>query len=672
MAVPKIFWDEHPRIVARQLERLETAQLLALLAVELSPKEIKYRLGYEKIIIRPEITRQTREECAQALAGFDKKSISVELLEAIGKVKEADLSQREKQSVEQQLQIVLFQQSQKTLAKQKASFVPFLTNKNPTSCRTAFAALIVGGHQKFAWQVAQKSATNRQHFLEAIPLLTTATTDWKPLIGYIISSLAKEQPVAVRQAAIRAVAFLPSTSDAYFKQIAPFITLPKFRDAAVGTLTKIPDKFRSVKASRQIVNTLIGIAEKTPAAKRTAPNFLNAMALADQLLRKLPLAESRPLTARFRKIVVRVIRINTIHDEMKYDVPFFVAEAGEKIQIVLHNDDIMQHNLVIVNSGKLKEVAMQAAVMSSAKDKNGFQYVPKSKDILQATRMVPSHKQIILTFTVPKKSGEYPYVCTFPNHWPKMYGVMHVVDSLEKWAANPTYPRDPITGISYKDAREEHKWVMNEFPKAELTKELAANRDLKNGQRIFITATCSTCHQIGDVGKAVGPDLTTIWQRHKTNTDILHEIIDPSHKINPKFVQYMVLDINGKQSIGVLVKNDDDVIVLRENNGKLITIKQDDVDGKKRMETSMMPKGLLNKYTKKEIYDLIAYINSTDKKKNTAVSKPVSQKITPPKTAVAKPATKSPAISWSEISPLLLILLIVILLLRAKPLQKPL
>jgi len=50
-----------------------------------------------------------------------------------------------------------------------------------------------------------------------------------------------------------------------------------------------------------------------------------------------------------------------------------------------------------------------------------------------------------LGFSAPSTPGEYIFVCTFPGHWVRMYGVMLVVESLEAFDAKPTVPIDPMT-----------------------------------------------------------------------------------------------------------------------------------------------------------------------------------------------------------------------------------
>ena len=50
-----------------------------------------------------------------------------------------------------------------------------------------------------------------------------------------------------------------------------------------------------------------------------------------------------------------------------------------------------------------------------------------------------------IKFTAPAKPGDYNFVCTFPGHWVRMYGVMLVVPSLDAFEAKPSVPNDPMT-----------------------------------------------------------------------------------------------------------------------------------------------------------------------------------------------------------------------------------
>ena len=87
------------------------------------------------------------------------------------------------------------------------------------------------------------------------------------------------------------------------------------------------------------------------------------------------------------------MRINTVHEEMRYDTPYFAVEAGRPVQLVLRNEDLMGHNLVVCQPGALRDVAFAAATMSPQPDADGRTYVPKSPQVLFATRLVEPHRQ---------------------------------------------------------------------------------------------------------------------------------------------------------------------------------------------------------------------------------------------------------------------------------------
>ncbi len=143
-------------------------------------------------------------------------------------------------------------------------------------------------------------------------------------------------------------------------------------------------------------------------------------------------------------VFVRVVRVRTVHEEMRYDVPFVVVEAGRPLQLILQNEDLMPHNLVITRPGKLRETAELGGQQGSAPGFRGLPYVPDSSDFLAATGMVEAGKSERLTFDAPAEPGEYPNVCTFPKHWMRMYGVLLVVPDLDAWQRNPVLPKDPL------------------------------------------------------------------------------------------------------------------------------------------------------------------------------------------------------------------------------------
>jgi azurin len=131
---------------------------------------------------------------------------------------------------------------------------------------------------------------------------------------------------------------------------------------------------------------------------------------------------------------VRVFVIKTVREQMRYDTPRIVVEAGKPIEIIFENTDMMPHNIVITQPGAREEVGMEAQTMKAEPDKNGKMFVPpKNKKILASTKLVEPGQKEIVKLTVPSKPGNYDYVCTYPEHWQKMFGEMIVVRDMEAY-----------------------------------------------------------------------------------------------------------------------------------------------------------------------------------------------------------------------------------------------
>jgi putative membrane-bound dehydrogenase-like protein len=123
------------------------------------------------------------------------------------------------------------------------------------------------------------------------------------------------------------------------------------------------------------------------------------------------------------------IEIKTIVNEMKYDVSSFEVEAGQALEIRFKNIDFMQHNLLIIKQGSLKEVGAAADELASKPNAAEMNYIPKMDQVLYSTQLVNPDSEVVLRFIAPKVAGDYPFVCTFPGHWRIMNGVMKVTHS---------------------------------------------------------------------------------------------------------------------------------------------------------------------------------------------------------------------------------------------------
>ena len=118
------------------------------------------------------------------------------------------------------------------------------------------------------------------------------------------------------------------------------------------------------------------------------------------------------------------LRVNTVVEQLRYDVTKLETTAGKKTKIIFANPDALPHNLVVVNPGTATDVGNAAIALGA----DGFakQFIPDSKDILAYTDMIDGGVEVELEFTAPEKPGDYEYVCTFPGHAFVMRGVLTV------------------------------------------------------------------------------------------------------------------------------------------------------------------------------------------------------------------------------------------------------
>lgn len=141
---------------------------------------------------------------------------------------------------------------------------------------------------------------------------------------------------------------------------------------------------------------------------------------------------------------------------------------------------------------------------------------------------------------------------------------------------------------------------------------LAMTGDQRRGREIFYAAQssqCVQCHRLQGGGKSVGPDLDAIASK-RNREQLLNSIVSPSKEIEPKFRSHAVLTEDGTIVTGLKVAESDDVVVIRQPNGKDQTISQDDVVSSKVQSQSLMPTGLAAQMTAQELADLLAFLES--------------------------------------------------------------
>jgi putative heme-binding domain-containing protein len=142
--------------------------------------------------------------------------------------------------------------------------------------------------------------------------------------------------------------------------------------------------------------------------------------------------------------------------------------------------------------------------------------------------------------------------------------------------------------------------------------EAKGGRNFANGKQMFTVGTCIACHKFGGQGNEFGPDLTKLDPKvFKSAVDVTEHILDPAKRIEDKYAMYRILLQNDKVITAMIVEEKDGIVKVIENplaSTKPLELKMTDIAERTKLTTSIMPKGLLDKMTREEILDLLAYV----------------------------------------------------------------
>ena len=421
-------------------------------------------------------------------------------------------------------------------------------------------------------------------------------------------------PVAtIRRAAMDALTTVRGQETKTFQTLAKFVKGDADRFAAIRSIQRIPRQFWPKEEAPALSDAVLASIKKIPTAERTSPSALDALEFADALAALLPEGDAKKIRAELGELGVRVIRINTLPERMSYDKEILVVKAGRPVEFIFENTDLMPHNFVITSPGSMEEIGKIAESQATSPAFAAQQFVPKSPKVLLGSNLLQPRDVQKLSFMAPKQPGVYPFVCTYPGHWMRMHGALYVVEDLDAYRANaeayllknPLEIKDPLL----KDSRPRTEWKFEDLAPAVVEMK---GRSFNHGKQMFAVGTCIACHKMEGVGVEFGPDLTKFDPKWKP-LDILKEIVEPSARINEKFQTWIVETTSGKKITGLILEETGDTIKMIENplaKAEPIVIKKADIETRKKSDISTMPKGLVDKMSKDEILDLIAYIYS--------------------------------------------------------------
>ncbi len=174
--------------------------------------------------------------------------------------------------------------------------------------------------------------------------------------------------------------------------------------------------------------------------------------------------------------------------------------------------------------------------------------------------------------------------------------------------AKPPEPIDPLAALEPRPVVK--KWTVDEL--VPLADAKLSHRDYGRGRELFATAVCFRCHRVRGEGGTIGPDLTGAGRRFN-NRNLLEAMVEPDKVISDQYQKMMFLLDDGRVVEGRVINlsnNSMHVLTDMFDPAKLTVIERDQVEESMPAKTSMMPAGLLDRFTEDEILDLLAFLKS--------------------------------------------------------------
>jgi putative heme-binding domain-containing protein len=156
-----------------------------------------------------------------------------------------------------------------------------------------------------------------------------------------------------------------------------------------------------------------------------------------------------------------------------------------------------------------------------------------------------------------------------------------------------------------KFATPKRKEVLDKYRPA-----LKMTGDARRGRDVFQKATCIACHKIGNLGVAVGPDISDTHT--KTPEALLVDILDPNAAIDANFINYVVTLKNGTTKTGLIASETASSLTLRRGDNQTeVVLRQDiETDGVLSTGTSLMPEDLEKNMSVQDMADLLEFLRS--------------------------------------------------------------
>ncbi len=156
---------------------------------------------------------------------------------------------------------------------------------------------------------------------------------------------------------------------------------------------------------------------------------------------------------------------------------------------------------------------------------------------------------------------------------------------------------------------------------AAIVADVATQGDAARGEAVYRRRNlqCVRCHAIGGAGGNIGPDLISVGASAQVDY-LLESIVNPAKKVKENFHSKLIETEEGELILGIPVRETAKELLLRDADGKEHTIAIDDIAGRTDGR-SLMPDGLVDSLTRRELVDLVRFMSELGKSGDYALAK---------------------------------------------------
>ncbi len=130
---------------------------------------------------------------------------------------------------------------------------------------------------------------------------------------------------------------------------------------------------------------------------------------------------------------------------------------------------------------------------------------------------------------------------------------------------------------------------------------------IDSGHAVFVQH-CSPCHQVGNEGGLVGPQLTGVG--HWGAQALATKILDPNRNISEAFKNYTIEMKDGKVMSGLYRRDEGEVMVFANMAGQEFSVPKEEIAERKASDYTLMPDNFGERLSQADFNALLSYLLS--------------------------------------------------------------